>query len=171
MSLDHIIDRWTEVRAGFIDELAQIPADQFDFRPTPDARSVAEIVRHILEAQRFMVGETCRPDTNFKRQPILELIKSYAGDVAAAEGKDALIDLMKESMKSAEAALRSFGEEAMQRMMERLDGMVMPKTDFVHFTISHEMYHRGQITVYQRLLGMEPVLTARLREFLAAQPR
>ena len=67
MSLNHIINRWTEVRSGFIDELAQIPADQFDFRPTPDVRSVAEIVRHIIEAQKFMAGEVCRPDTNFKR--------------------------------------------------------------------------------------------------------
>ena len=171
MSLDHIIDRWTEVRAGFIDELAQIPADQFDFRPAPDSRSVAEIVRHIVEAQKFMAGEVCRADTNFKRMPILELIKSHAGDVASVEGKDALIDLMKESMKSAEAALRSFGEESLKETMERLDGKLMPKTDFLHFTISHEMYHRGQITVYQRLLGMEPVLTARLKQFLAAQPK
>ncbi|HET8677759.1 MAG TPA: DinB family protein [Blastocatellia bacterium] len=170
MSLDHIIDRWTEVRAGFVDELAQIPADQFDFRPTPDVRSVAEIVRHIIEAQKFMAGEVCRPDTNFKRLPILELIKNHAGDLAAVEGKEALVDLMKESMKSTEAALRSFGEEALEETMERLDGKLMPKTDFLHFTISHEMYHRGQITVYQRLLGMEPVLTARLKQFLAGQP-
>jgi uncharacterized damage-inducible protein DinB len=170
MSLDHIIDRWTEVRAGFVDELAQIPADQFDFRPTPDVRSVAEIVRHIIEAQKFMAGEVCRPDTNFKRLPILELIKSHAGDLAAIEGKEALVELMKESMKSTEAALRSFGEEALEETMERLDGKLMPKTDFLYFTISHEMYHRGQITVYQRLLGMEPVLTARLKLFLAGQP-
>ena len=171
MALDHIIDRWTEVRAGFIDELAQIPADQFDFRPTPDVRSVAEIVRHIVEAQKFMAGEVCRPDTNFRRQPILELIKSYAGDMDAVEGKDALIELMKESMKSVEAALRSFGKEGLHETMERLDGKLMPKADFLHFTISHEMYHRGQITVYQRMLGMEPVLTARLKQFLAAQPK
>jgi uncharacterized damage-inducible protein DinB len=170
MSLDHIIDTWTEVRSGFIDELAQIPADQFDFRPTPDVRSVAEIVRHVVEAQKLMAGEICRPDTNFKRMPILELIKSYSGDVAAAEGKDALIELMKQSMKSSVAALRSFGDEALQQTMERLDGRLMPKTDFLHFIINHEMYHRGQITVYQRLLGMEPVLTARLKQFLAAQP-
>ena len=171
MSLDHIIDRWTEVRSGFIDELAHIPADQFDFRATPEVRSVTEIVRHVVEAQKVMAGEVCREDTNFKRLPIFDLIKSYAGDVAAVEGKDALIDLMKESMKSAETNLRSFGEGALEATMERLDGKMMPKTDFLHFLISHEMYHRGQITVYQRLLGMEPVITGRLRQFLSAQPK
>jgi uncharacterized damage-inducible protein DinB len=171
MSLDHIINRWAEVRAGFIDELAHIPADQFDFRATPDVRSVTEIVRHVVEAQKVMAGEVCREDTNFKRMPILDLIKSYASDVEAVEGKDALIDLMKESMKTAETTIRGFGEEALQATMERLDGKTMPKTDFLHFLISHEMYHRGQITVYQRLLGMEPVITARLKQFLSAQPK
>ena len=171
MSLDHIIDRWTEVRAGFIDELAHIPADQFDFRATPDVRSVTEIVRHVVEAQKVMAGEVCREDTNFKRMPIFDLIKSYASDVNAVEGKDALIELMKESMKTAETDLRSFGEAALEATMERLDGKLMPKADFLHFLISHEMYHRGQITVYQRLLGMEPVITGRLRQFLAAQPK
>ena len=171
MSLDHIIDRWVEVRAGFIDELAHIPADQFDFRATPDVRSVTEIVRHVVEAQKVLAGEVCREDTNFKRMPILELIKSYASGVEAVEGKDALIELMRESMKSAETTIRDFGEGALAANMERLDGKVMPKADFLHFLISHEMYHRGQITVYQRLLGMEPVITGRLKQFLAAQPK
>ena len=26
------------------------------------------------------------------------------------------------------------------------------------FIVSHEMYHRGQVTVYERLLGIEPAM-------------
>jgi len=37
------------------------------------------------------------------------------------------------------------------------------------FAIIHEMYHRGQISVYERLMQIEPALTAKLREFLAAK--
>ena len=34
------------------------------------------------------------------------------------------------------------------------------------FAMSHEMYHRGQLTVYERLLNIEPVLTGKFRKLL-----
>jgi len=148
--------------------VSQIPAERFSFRPAPGSRDVAGILRHIIEAQRFLVGEVCRPDTNFKRVPIMELIRGYAGDVNSVEGKDALVELLRTSMEGAEAAIRSFGEEALREKVERLDGRVMSKLSFLGFTINHEMYHRGQITVYERVMEIEPALTAKLNEFLAA---
>jgi uncharacterized damage-inducible protein DinB len=38
----------------------------------------------------------------------------------------------------------------------------------LYFYITHEMYHRGQITVYERLMQIEPAATAKVRELLAA---
>jgi uncharacterized damage-inducible protein DinB len=35
----------------------------------------------------------------------------------------------------------------------------MSKLDVLTFAVAHEMYHRGQLTVYERLLGVEPALT------------
>ncbi len=39
------------------------------------------------------------------------------------------------------------------------------------FAMSHEMYHRGQLTVYERLLNIEPVLTGKLKKLFAASAR
>ena len=61
MSLEEMLDVWKEVRAGLIAELAQIPAEQFGFQATPESRSVAGIIRHIVEAQKFLTGELCHP--------------------------------------------------------------------------------------------------------------
>jgi uncharacterized damage-inducible protein DinB len=44
--------------------------------------------------------------------------------------------------------------------MTRFDGKQMIKITFMSFAIAHEMYHRGQLTVYERLLGIEPALTS-----------
>ena len=46
-----------------------------------------------------------------------------------------------------------------QQKMKRFDGKEITKFDFLNFGIAHEMYHRGQLTVYERLLGVEPALT------------
>lgn len=52
MSIDHLIGTWKEVRGGLIDEVAQIPPDQFSFRATPETRSVSELLQHVIETQK-----------------------------------------------------------------------------------------------------------------------
>jgi uncharacterized damage-inducible protein DinB len=47
--------------------------------------------------------------------------------------------------------------------MKRFDGKEMTKLGFLSFAIAHEMYHRGQLTVYERLLDIEPALTQRFK--------
>ena len=60
MSLDSLIGSWKEVRAGLIDEAETIPGDQFAFKATPDMRSVAGVLRHVVEAQKMLAGEVAR---------------------------------------------------------------------------------------------------------------
>jgi uncharacterized damage-inducible protein DinB len=164
--LEEVLDAWKEVRAGLIAELSQIPAEQFGFQATPDTRSVSEIVHHILESQDFLVGEVCRPDTNFRRMPIQDLMKSYNPQSRSVEGKAPLIELLKTSMETAEARLREFGEDALKEKMQRIDGKTVTKLIFLQFVISHEMHHRGQISVYERLMQLEPALTTRMKQFI-----
>ena len=117
MSLEEMLDVWKEVRAGLIAELAQIPAEQFGFQATSESRSVAGIIRHIIDTQKFLTDKMCRPDTDFKRLP---------------------------------------------------KGKTMSKLGLLYLYIGHEMWHRGQISVYERLMQIEPALTAKLRESLAS---
>ena len=168
MSLEELLGVWKEVRAGLITELEQIPAAQFGFQPTPDSRSLAGIIRHVVGAQEFIKGELCRPDTDFQRVPIRELVKKHAAEAHSGGDKEELIGSLREAMESAEAALRAFGEEALRETVQGLDGKTMSKLSFLYLYIPHEMYHRGQITVYERLLRLEPASTAKVREFLAA---
>jgi uncharacterized damage-inducible protein DinB len=47
-------------------------------------------------------------------------------------------------------------------------GKTMSELGIVYLCITHEMYHRGQITVYEWLMQIEPAATAKVRELLAA---
>src|SRR5215813_6510534 len=169
MSLEELLNGWKEVRAGLITELEQMPAAQFGFQATPESRSVAGIIRHVVGAQEFITGELCRPDTDFKRVPIRELVEKHAAEAHTGGDKEELIGSLRSAMESAEAALRAFGEEALREKVQGLDGKTMSKLVFLYFYITHEMYHRGQISVYERLMQIEPALTAKVREFLAAK--
>jgi uncharacterized damage-inducible protein DinB len=166
MSIESLIDTWTEVRKGFIAEAEQVPADQFSFRATPDTRSVAELLQHIIETQQVLTGEACRAEPNLMRQLFADHIKEYAPDVAATTDKDGLLALMRSSMDKAEATIRA-NEDMLADTIKRFDGREMTKLDFLRFASSHEMYHRGQFTVYERLLNIKPALTAKFEKLFA----
>ena len=72
-------------------------------------------------------------------------------------------------MEECETQLREHADE-MKNTMKRFDGKEMTKLAFISFAIAHEMYHRGQLTVYERLLGIEPMLTQRFRKAFGELP-
>ena len=169
MSVDAIIQSWREVRAGLIEEASQIPADKFSFKAADGMRSVAELLQHLVESQKFLVGEACRPDTNLLRKSFAENIRDYAPDVRNASDKEGILKLLGAAMDDTERLLRD-NEDEMKNTMKRFDGKEMTKLAFMSFAIAHEMYHRGQLTVYERLLGIEPMLTQKFRKAFGASP-
>ena len=166
MSIDRLIESWSEVRAGLIKEASQIPEGQFSFRATNDTRSVIEVLQHIVQSQKMLVGEACRAETNLRRQSFADHIKEYAPEVAEVKGKNGLLELLRSSMETSEASIRSCGH-GLQDTMQRFDGKEVSKLDFLNFAVAHEMYHRGQLTVYERLLGIEPALTRYFNKLFA----
>ena len=169
MSVEGVIESWQEVRRGLIEEANQIPAEKFSFQPAADSRSVGQLLQHLVESQKFLVGEACRPDTNLMRQSFAEHIKHYAPGVREINDKDELLDLLRATMDESAAKLRDAADE-MKNTMKRFDGKEMTKTAFMSFALAHEMYHRGQLTVYERLLGIEPALTQRFRKAFGETP-
>ena len=101
------------------------------------------------------------------RQSFAAHIAEYAPGVAGVTEKNGLLELMRGSMEVAEATIRSQATK-LDENMRRFDGKEVSKLQFLQFAISHEMYHRGQFTVYARLLNVEPVLTRRLKKLFAA---
>ncbi|HSE33159.1 MAG TPA: DinB family protein [Pyrinomonadaceae bacterium] len=166
MSAETVIALWKTARSGFITEVERIPEDKFTFKPTPQTRTVAELVQHVIGAQKFFVGEACRPDTNLARRPFSEHVKAYGEGVDDVVDKAQLIELMRTSMDDGEKLIRSHAD-GLNEMMTGLDGKPLPKIGFLLFGMSHEMYHRGQFTVYERLLNVEPALTEMFRKMTA----
>ncbi len=166
MSAEALIKLWKECRLGLIREVEKIPADQFNFKATPDTRSIAELLQHIIQSQCLLVGETCRDNTNLMRQSFPDHMKEYAAGVTEVFDKDGLLNLLRTNMDQMETSMRAFGDKLNETMV-RFDGKTTEKVSFLTFAMSHEMYHRGQLTVYERLLNIEPVLTGRLKKLFA----
>ena len=167
MSIEGLLRNWNTARQGLIPELQQIPAEKFDFRATPETRSVAEIARHILAVQKILVSELCRREYQFTLQSVLAQEPGCLAETAGLD-KDGLIAALQSSMKWVEETIRSFGEDGLAETITKFDGSAGSKLEMLHFTVAHEMAHRGQITVYERLLGIEPALTKRFKQLASA---
>jgi uncharacterized damage-inducible protein DinB len=157
-SVEEICGQWQDVRNGLIKEVELIPDDRLEFRAAPETRSVIELLHHIIETERVLAGEMCRDNTDLRRG-FPAMIGEFAGNVREANTKEAVLDLLRSSLAETHDLVRRFGDANFAKVMTRFDGREQPKYMMLSFIVSHEMYHRGQLTVYQRLLGIEPALT------------
>ena len=161
--LEEALESWEDARHGFIDEVRNIPAAKWDYRPTPEIKNVRELVVHVLEVAMMMTGELTRDDTNFRRVPWPKLLGMYAGATYRAKTRGKLLSLLKSQLRDGKRKFRAVGELHMLQYIERFDGKKGTRLAWLMHGIDQEMYHRGQITVYARLLGIEPALTQRIR--------
>jgi uncharacterized damage-inducible protein DinB len=157
--LEEALDGWRFAREGFIAELENIPAGSFGFSPAPGVRTVAELARHIVESGAVMAGELTRPDGNFRRQSYPEFLREYASGLDPGSGKEVLIGLLRSSLESATATFRQAGEVRMLQEIVQFNGLPATRLSWMSHGIAHEEYHRGQLCVYARLLGLVPALT------------
>ncbi len=161
--LEETLEAWSDVRSGLIEEVENIPEDRFDFRPTPELRSVTELLQHILEVALLMTGELTRPDTDFHRAEWSELLDEYASHTRDARSKAELLDLLAGSFAEAEHSFAMVGEIHMLQFITRFDGELGTRLAWLNHGIAQEMYHRGQLVLYERLMGIEPALTRKIR--------
>lgn len=157
--LDEALELWSFTRDGVIAEAESIPEEQYDWRPAPESRSVAELIRHIVEAALFPAGELTRPDGDFKRCPFPEMLAEYAGFVNEVSGRAALIELLRETHVAGEKKYRDAGEVMLLQQIRRFDGVYATRLAWFYHMVDHESYHRGQLALYVRMLGHVPALT------------
>jgi uncharacterized damage-inducible protein DinB len=163
------------VRRNTLAVAGDIPEEQYDFRPAPGCRSVREILAHIAVSSRGNFrGHAVRKITTFVGIDFPALIRERQEEERqlASASKADLVALLTEdggkwgsyldSVPEEElAVVIPFPEPAVPRQKSRFEMLLSTK--------EHEMHHRAQLMVFERLLGLVPHLT-REREARMAPP-
>ena len=55
--LDEALEAWEGARKGIIEELKCVPPQHLHYRPESGARTVAEIVQHVVDTSLMWAGE------------------------------------------------------------------------------------------------------------------
>jgi uncharacterized damage-inducible protein DinB len=164
-----LADAWRTVRKNTIQIAEEIPEEQYGFRASADTMTVGELLAHMATSQRWaimMIFEEKKENVTVDDFP--RYFGSAAAEASALTTKDAIV-----------AALKANGEDVASRLQgvteEDLAGTVtMPNGSKSRFEIllglkEHEMHHRGQLMLIQRMIGIVPHLTRARMERLAAR--
>ena len=160
-TIEEFLRQWRDARNGLVNEVERLPEDQLTYRAAPETRSALEILQHIIDSERMLVGEICRDDTDLGRL----LTRPPDDEVQGVTAKEAVLTLLASSLAASSEKMGRFGTDKLAEQMRQLDGQQVSKMAMLQFTLAHEMYHRGQLTVYLRLLGIEPALTEQFKKF------
>jgi len=160
--LDEALEAWAYARAGVIDELRAFPDKTLGFRPADEARTAAEVVRHIIESNLMMSGELSRANGDFQRKSFEGFLQEYGRGIAAHRTKKQLLEALRRTHREGDAKIRHAGELHMLQLIRRFDGEMGTRLAWMHHGIAHEEYHRGQLATYARLTGRVPALTKRI---------
>jgi len=159
-----------QVRGNTVQIAEEIPDDKYRFTAVPDCRSIGQILVHVAFApriQQHIHGNGIRDlkDVNFSAL--------HGGLVAEEQASRSKPDIL--------ALLRSEGEATASYLEGLTDAflaepVVMPagteprtKTRFEMLLApkEHEMHHRGQLMLLQRMIGLTPHLTRLMQERMA----
>lgn len=130
--------------------LERLPNDQLDWRPHPKSFTAGQLASHIVDCIRWtesifgadeldMTPSTYRP---FRAASVVALLETFDADAA----------------KASHAIASAADMTATQPWRLKMDGKVWfekpREVVFRDFTLSHLIHHRGQLSVYLRLLGV-----------------
>ena len=171
-----LAEAFGKVRKNTIQIAEDIPEDNYGFKPSPESRSIAQTLAHIATATTFQMmlhGERIPVE----KIDFAEYMKTVGAEEAKLQTKAQIVAKLRESGEKFTAMLESLNDEAFfAELITFRPGAEPPartRFDMLLAAKEHEMHHRAQLMVMERMLGIVPHLTreaqARMARFQAQQ--
>ena len=155
-----LVDSKRTVRKNTIRIAEDIPESGYGYRPTPDSRSVAETLVHIAmlgRADRFLHEEDRRP--SLESFDFGELINRSQLEEKRPRSKREIVELLRTEGESSAQWVEGLPEDRLAEPVRQRGGASQSRFEMLLGSKEHEMHHRGQLMVMERLLGVVPHLT------------
>jgi uncharacterized damage-inducible protein DinB len=161
------------VRANTLKIAEEIPEDKYDFRPTPESRSVAQTLVHVAVSVRIQqeVHFNGEPRTTLAGLDFFGLMGAVIAEEQKPRTKAEILELLKTEGEKFAVQLEGCTEEFLGQIVQYPEGMTPPtksRFEMVMAPKEHEMHHRGQLMLMERMLGLTPHLTRQMQERVAA---
>jgi uncharacterized damage-inducible protein DinB len=158
------------VRANLIQIAEEIPEDKYDFRPAEGTRSVAETLAHLATSTGWAQDLHGARHNAVNFDLFMAGLQKAGAAAAALTTKPAILEALRAEGEKLATFLEELPDEALAERVQYPEGMQPPDKSRFEMLLSmkeHEMHHRGQLMIVQRMLGITPHLTRQMQERMA----
>ena len=165
------------VRKNTIQIAEDIPEDKYSFKATPDTRSIGELLVHIALGTTF--GDQVHGAnriTDMKTLNFQDFMAKMTAEQAKPRNKAQIIQFLRDEGEKFASLLEGLTDDVFAERVTMMPGSEPParsRFDMLLGAKEHEMHHRGQLMVLERMVGIKPHLTRQMEERMArmqAQP-
>jgi uncharacterized damage-inducible protein DinB len=158
-----LAESFRTVRKNTIAVATDIPEDQYGFRPAKESRSVAESLVHIATANRFQhkFHDVDRRNS-FAGIDFASVVSEFRAEEKRPRTKGEILELLRTNGEKFAGWLEGLSEEFLGEQVSLPPGQTPPSKSRFEMLLGakeHEMHHRGQLMLVERLLGIVPHLT------------
>ena len=141
----------------------EIPEDKYSFRPAEGTRTVAQTLIHISNAHRFALA-IHRDDlrSSMAGFDFMKFIQPIAASEQEPMTKAQIIARLTMAGEEYESWVRTLTDDFLGQSVTMPAGGTPPSKTRFELLIAvkeHEMHHRGQLMLIERMIGITPHLT------------
>jgi len=169
-----LAESFRTVRKNTITIAQELPEEKYGFRPAPNTRTVGELLAHISLAYSFQYqvhGQERRFSLDGFDFP--SLMQRLVAEEKVQRSKDQTLEMLHSSGKKWADWLEGLTESFLGERVEMRAGMTPPSKSRFEMILSvkeHEMHHRGQLMLIERIVGIVPHLSREMQARMAAAP-
>jgi uncharacterized damage-inducible protein DinB len=167
-----LADSFRTVRKNTLIIAQELPQEKYAFRATPEARSVGEMLAHIALSHGFQYQiHAVERRTTLEGFDFPSIMKRLNAEEKESRTKEQVLELLNGSGEKWAGWLQGLSDDFLAEQVQMPASMTPPVKSRFEMILSvkeHEMHHRGQLMLIERLVGIVPHMTRDMQARLAA---
>jgi uncharacterized damage-inducible protein DinB len=155
------------VRDNTIKIATEIPEDRYDFKASADTRSVRDLLVHIALSTLFPDWVHRAGVTDMKTLNFQELMGTMQVEQGKPRTKAEIVALLQTRGDDFVSYLGGLSDGFLAQSVTMMPGGEPPTKSRFEMLLGakeHEMHHRGQLMLIERMVGIVPHLTRQMEE-------
>src|SRR2546422_2227593 len=171
-----LAESFRTVRKNTIQVAEDIPEDKYGFKAANDVRSVEKLLTHIALAPSFQYRiNAVEKRTTMEGFDFPALMQEVMAEEAKARTKAQVIEMLRKEGEKWAGFVAGLSDDFLGGVVTMPPGGTPPsrtRFDLIASVKEHEMHHRGQLMLIERMIGIVPHLTRQMQDRMAqAQQR
>jgi uncharacterized damage-inducible protein DinB len=169
-----LAESFKTVRKNTLQVAEDIPENKYSFKAADDVRTVEKLLTHIALATRFQYLVHSEKRTTMEGFNFPALFQELTAEEAKPRTKAEVITLLRNEGEKWTGFVAGLSEEFLGQTITMPPGGTPParsRFDMIMSAKEHEMHHRGQLMLIERILGIVPHLTRQMQERMARMPQ